>query len=354
MNWSRAIRGLVVSGVALAAIGGLDCGHWQMTRSATAQTLLERLERRLSEAAERNGADRTAPSTPAPSRSGAGTIERAARPERQAAAFVVARASLGTRVAALTDEARREFGVSARRGALVAEVEPEGAAAKAGLATGHVIVAADGRRIDSPQDLVEFIRSARPGQEVELTYYQGDQLRRKRVRLGESDSAAAPAADPLEEVPAVRRPTTTDRAPSGASAERAPPERGVPDRGGVERAPALKRLEKLIDGLSVRPADSPVPAPERASEARGDDSEVRAALSELRAEVADLRRRVRELEQRLERVGERPTTPRAAPAATEPDDRPGLSEPELEAPKNRSPQPKEDAPPNVEPNPPSP
>jgi hypothetical protein len=61
------------------------------------------------------------------------------------------------------------------------------------LPVGGVIVQVDGRSINSDDDLIAAIRAARPGQEIELTYYDGDRLGRKSVRLAEAGASPSPS-----------------------------------------------------------------------------------------------------------------------------------------------------------------
>ena len=82
-----------------------------------------------------------------------------------------------------------------RRGAYISAVKPGSPAAIAGLPVGGVIVQVDGRSINSDDDLIAAIRAARPGQEIELTYYDGDRLGRKSVRLAEA-GASPPSSTP--------------------------------------------------------------------------------------------------------------------------------------------------------------
>lgn len=135
------------------------------------------------------------------------------------------RASLGIVVVPLTEQARAQYGLTVRRGALITTIRPDSAADQAGLPLGGVIVAIDGRRVDDADDLVGAIRAARPGQEVELTYYQGANLARKTVRLAPAAATAAVPADSGSSVgPGLRFPAGGDR-------------------------PILRRVEEAVEGL---------------------------------------------------------------------------------------------------------
>jgi len=66
----------------------------------------------------------------------------------------------GVRVDSLTPQLREFFGVKAANGVLVASVDADSAAAKAGLKAGDVIVAIDGRTISTPGDFGRELRSS--------------------------------------------------------------------------------------------------------------------------------------------------------------------------------------------------
>lgn len=65
----------------------------------------------------------------------------------------------GLRADALTPQLRDFFGVKPGEGVLIASVEANSSAAKAGLLAGDVVTAVDGRVISSPQDFNREVRS---------------------------------------------------------------------------------------------------------------------------------------------------------------------------------------------------
>jgi len=137
----------------------------------------------------------------------------------------------------LTDGARAAYGLTVRRGALITSVRPDSPADRAGLPVGGVVVAFDGRRIDSADDLVAAIKGARAGQEVELSYYQGDRFSKKTVRLGSTGAASSPAAA-APASPLRMGPLSLGRGP------------GSSDR------PLLGKVERLVDSLAPKPSST--------------------------------------------------------------------------------------------------
>lgn len=76
------------------------------------------------------------------------------------------RGRLGVRLAPLTDQLAEYFG--AKAGALVSSVDTGSAAEKAGLKAGDVILAVNGRTVDSPSEVMEEIRDAEDGTALEI------------------------------------------------------------------------------------------------------------------------------------------------------------------------------------------
>ncbi len=78
----------------------------------------------------------------------------------------VVRGRIGVNVSAIPKDAVDEFGLKSRDGALVAAVSPDGAAAKAKMEPGDVIIAFNGKPVKNSNDLVNMVTATRPGTSV--------------------------------------------------------------------------------------------------------------------------------------------------------------------------------------------
>ena len=207
-------------------------------------------------------------------------------------------ATLGITVVPLTEEARSAYRITARRGALITSVRPGSPADRAGLPIGGVVVSIDGRRIDAADDLVAVIRGARAGQEIELTYYEGDRLGRKTVKLAPSAVGTVPAIPPRE-------------GPTG------PLGLGTGPGTGNDR-PLLSRVERMVDSMTQPRGPSTVYNP-------ADMAALQARMMELTQQMQKLDERMKALESKL---GTAPTaTSPAPPPAPAPAFGGGLSPP---------------------------
>lgn len=92
------------------------------------------------------------------------------------------RGFLGVSVQRLDDDAREELGV--KHGVLVAAVDEESAAAKAGISKGDVILSVNGEKIRDPQALVEVIRELAPGSTAKIGLWRGGKALDVKTVLG--------------------------------------------------------------------------------------------------------------------------------------------------------------------------
>lgn len=100
----------------------------------------------------------------------------------------VRRGVLGVRVQDLTPEIARAFDTDVRSGALVAQVTPGSAADEAGIMAGDVVVAVDGKTIESANELANTIGLLPIGTDVTL----------KLIRDGDTIEIEAEVGDPGE------------------------------------------------------------------------------------------------------------------------------------------------------------
>jgi len=114
----------------------------------------------------------------------------------------VKRAYLGVSSADVDPDVARELNLPTDRGALVQSVVRGGPADDAGLrggerrtdsglaAGGDLIVKVDDREIADPGELADAIGALKPGDEVRIEYFRGDERRSARVELGERPDQA--------------------------------------------------------------------------------------------------------------------------------------------------------------------
>lgn len=81
----------------------------------------------------------------------------------------VARGYIGVQIQPVTDDLASGLGLAAAEGALVAQVQPDAPAAKAGLKSGDVITKVNGDAVKDARDLSRKIGMMKPGSNVQLT-----------------------------------------------------------------------------------------------------------------------------------------------------------------------------------------
>jgi len=103
----------------------------------------------------------------------------------------------GLGIGVLPDHIRRRFGVE--KGIVITTVDPNAGAGKAGLKgvhqdrrgryiVGDVVMAIDGKPVDSFDDIFHVLEGYKVGDEVEVTYLRADRERKAKVRLTEISS----------------------------------------------------------------------------------------------------------------------------------------------------------------------
>src|SRR5215469_4180237 len=104
----------------------------------------------------------------------------------------VVRGYIGTSVQTLTPEIAEAMKLKGQQtGALVGEVEPNAPAAKAGIKTGDVITAVNGKKVNDPRELRLLVGSMAPGSKAHMEINREGQTKTLDVQLGEMPPGAA-------------------------------------------------------------------------------------------------------------------------------------------------------------------
>lgn len=111
------------------------------------------------------------------------------------------RGRLGIAVTRADADIAAALGVD-RPGLIIDSLADSGAARRAGLASGDLIVAVNGTLLTSPRDLTRALLDSRPGDAVPVTYFRDGREASASVQLeGESPAGAAPAVAAAQDTP---------------------------------------------------------------------------------------------------------------------------------------------------------
>jgi len=103
----------------------------------------------------------------------------------------VRRGVLGVTVQDLTAELAEAFGVDRQRGVVITQVLEDGAAEKAGIKSGDVVIAVDGRPVKRAADLRNKVGMAPVGEKVTLTVLRDSKKREMTAVISESSQQAS-------------------------------------------------------------------------------------------------------------------------------------------------------------------
>ena len=92
---------------------------------------------------------------------------------------------LGVELTPLTPELRAHFGVPADRGVMVARVQEDSPASRAGLRVGDIVTGIDGATVDSPWDLGAAVRARAAGEDADLEVWRDGRALDFRVTVEE-------------------------------------------------------------------------------------------------------------------------------------------------------------------------
>src|SRR6266850_1291291 len=107
----------------------------------------------------------------------------------------VSRGRLGVTIQGVSQELADSFGLKKPQGALVSAVEARSPADKAGIKTGDIILAVDGRDIENSIDLPRVIGESRPGTAVTLKIWRQGETKELTASLGEAPAEKVARAD---------------------------------------------------------------------------------------------------------------------------------------------------------------
>jgi serine protease Do len=102
----------------------------------------------------------------------------------------ITRGRIGVGIGPIPADAVDEFGLKDRDGAVVLNVAPGGAAAKAGIEPGDVIIAYNGKAIRNRDELVSMVTATKPGTSVPIRIVRDRQERSINVTVEELDLEA--------------------------------------------------------------------------------------------------------------------------------------------------------------------
>jgi serine protease DegQ len=110
----------------------------------------------------------------------------------------VVRGYIGVEPQDVTPELAESFGLSTKSGAIIAGVERNGPADKAGIKPGDILVAVEGKPVTDTTDMLNLVAQLTPGKKAQLTILHKNQQSIVDVMVGKRPKAKP---QPVEEIP---------------------------------------------------------------------------------------------------------------------------------------------------------
>ncbi|MCC5882963.1 MAG: DegQ family serine endoprotease [Halomonas sp.] len=105
----------------------------------------------------------------------------------------VRRGWLGVMIQPVSRDLAESFGMDSASGALIADLDPEGPAARAGLRAGDIVLEVDGEEVERSRNLPRLIGRVTPGEEADLTIMRDGERQNLAVAIGDWPDSEQPA-----------------------------------------------------------------------------------------------------------------------------------------------------------------
>ncbi len=167
----------------------------------------------------------------------------------------VERGWLGVMIQDVNEDMAASLNLPREQGAIIAQVTPDGPAAKAGLRQGDVILEVNGQAIDEMRQLPRVIAEIRPGSTAELTIWRQGRKQTVRAKIGEypeQQQAARRDRGAAPERTSAQKALGLSIAPLGSETRRT---FGIPDE--VENGVVVTEVENDSPAAEkgIRPGD---------------------------------------------------------------------------------------------------
>lgn len=164
----------------------------------------------------------------------------------------VTRGWLGVQIQSVTKDIAQSLGLNETKGTLVAGVNRDSPAQKAGLKTGDLIISINAKKVKDPQGLVRMIASVAPGETLNVGIIRKGKAQSLKVEIGKM-----PGADKLAGLAAPKPVAKSKLAKLGLAVETAPDGFGLIVRKVNPRGAAAKKGIRRgdviieVDGIDV-------------------------------------------------------------------------------------------------------